>query len=451
MWKSLSLRQRLLLPLGGMFVAVLLLGGISLQIFAPTQLVDENEPAARATKAVADALASALQTSANPEQTLDAFVHALGTAEAIHFRRTGTPLSADPPVEVRTSLGRVPSWFVELLGVPDVRASFPVTIGGKPVGDMVFSPDISADLYEKWIAFLALVSSGIALMVLTGIIAYFTTGAALEPLRRLGEGLTRMRMGEYDRLIRPSGPPEIRRGAEEANELARTLGQLSRDNRSLLRRIVSLQDDERRDMARELHDELGPLLFGIRANTVALREQIPPDQIGLAPAAEGILHSVEALQLANRRILDRLRPLYIQELGLANSIQTLLQYAKAQAPNLQLNARIDPGLNELDGLLSQTVYRVIQEAVTNVLRHAQACSISVTATIEYPDVSVEVSDDGIGFPEERVFGRGLTGMQERVRALSGTLELSREQGCTFVRCRLRAEEAASDTPAAKQA
>ncbi len=434
-----------------MFVAVLLLGGISLQIFAPAQLIDENEPAARATKAVADALASALQTSANPEQTLDAFVHTLGTAEAIHFRRTGPSLSTDPPVEVRTSLARVPGWFVELLAMPDVRASFPVTIGGKPVGDMVFSPDISADIYEKWIGFLALASSGIALMVLTGIIAYFTTGAALEPLRQLGEGLTRMRMGEYDRLIRPSGPPEIRRSAEEANELARTLGQLSRDNRSLLRRIVSLQDDERRDMARELHDELGPLLFGIRANTVALQEQIPPEQTGLAPAAEGILQSVEALQLANRRILDRLRPLYIQELGLANSIKTLLQYAQAQAPGLQLDARIDPGLNELDGLLSQTVYRVIQEAVTNVLRHAHAHSISVTAAVEYPDVSVEVSDDGIGFPEQRVFGRGLTGMQERVRALSGTLELLREQGRTVVRCRLAAEEAAPGVAAAKEA
>jgi len=68
---------------------------------------------------------------------------------------------------------------------------------------------------------------------------------------------------------------------------------------------VSLQDDERRDMARELHDELGPLLFGIRANTVALLEAIPPGNTDLGSAAEGILQSVETLQQANRRILDR--------------------------------------------------------------------------------------------------------------------------------------------------
>ena len=138
--------------------------------------------------------------------------------------------------------------------------------------------------------------------------------------------------------------PGRRRSAgvrEEANELARTLNRLSQDNRSLLRTIVSLQDDERRDMARELHDELGPLLFGIRANTVALLESIPPTRHDLASAAEGILQSVETLQQANRRILDRLRPLYIQELGLEKSIQTLLQNAKAQAPDLKLTSQID--------------------------------------------------------------------------------------------------------------
>ena len=114
----------------------------------------------------------------------------------------------------------------------------------------------------------------------------------------------------------------MRKSSLEANELARTLRRLSQDNRSLLRRIVSLQDDERRDMARELHDELGPLLFGIGANTVALLEAIPSEKAELGSAAEGILQSVETLQQANRRILDRLRPLYIQELGLERSIQT---------------------------------------------------------------------------------------------------------------------------------
>jgi len=253
-----------------------------------------------------------------------------------------------------------------------------------------------------------------------------------------------MRAGDYEQPIPAAGPPEIRKSAQEANELARTLNRLSQDNRSLLRRIVSLQDDERQDMARELHDELGPLLFGIRANTVALLESIPRGEAKLTDAAEGILQSVETLQQANRRILDRLRPLYIQELGLEKSIQTLLQNAKTQAPDLKVTSQIDPRLNEVDGLLSQTIYRVIQEAVTNVLRHARANAMHVAADIDDREVALEISDDGIGFPPDRMFGRGLTGMLERVRALSGSLELLREGGRTCVRCRLPAGHSASN-------
>ena len=448
-WERLSLRARLLLPLGLMFVAALLAGGVSLQIFATTQLMEETEPAARSAKAVAAALNGALQASNNPQATLDAFVQSLGASEAIRFRRLGTGLDVHPP-EVQTPLGTVPDWFVHLLVLPEFKTAFPVLIEGKQVGDIVFGPDMSADVDEKWIGFLAIAGSGIILMLLTGAIAHFTARSALRPLQNLGNGLTRMRSGDYEQPIAPSGPPEIRKSAEEANELARTLNRLSQDNRRLLRQIVSLQDDERQDMARDLHDELGPLLFGIRANTVALLESIPSAQAKSRDAAEGILQSVETLQQTNRRILDRLRPLYIQELGLDRSIQTLLQNVKAQARGLTVTSQIDTTLNEVDGLLSQTIYRVIQEATTNVLRHARANAMHVAAGINGREVIVEISDDGIGFPADRMFGRGLTGMLERARALSGTLELLREEGRTCVRCRLPAGDSAGHARGAEQ-
>jgi two-component system sensor histidine kinase UhpB len=435
MWQQLPLRARLFLPLGMMFVAALLLGGIALQVFATEQLAEENKVAVRSAKAVADALNGALRSSGNPRETLDAFVQGLGTSESIYFQPAGTFLQRDLPSGVRTPLGRVPLWFIHLLTIPEIGTSFPVMLEGNRVGDIVFSPDISADVFEKWIGFLAILFSAFVLTLATGVIAYFAAGSALSPLQQLGEGLTRMRNGDYSRPITAGGPPEIRRSCEEANELARTLDTLSHDNKSLLRKIVSLQDDERHNLARELHDELGPLLFGIRANTIALAESVPRDK-ELGASTQGILDSVEALQRANRRILDHLRPLYIQELGLEKSIQTLLQNARSQAPDIALTSRIDPRLNELDGPLSQTVYRVVQESVTNVLRHAKASSMNVEAFTDNKELAIEISDNGVGFPTESMFGRGLTGMHERVRALSGTFQLLREAGKTRVRCRL---------------
>lgn len=437
MWQRLSFRTQLFLPLGVSFVAALIMGGVLLLAFATGQLDDENEPARRSTKTLAAALNNTLRTSGNPRQTLDAFVHSLDTSSDIQFRAAEAGPASSPRDGLRNLHG-VPQWFIDLLTIPDTDAASPVMIEGRHVGDIVFLPDLSADLFEKWIGFLALTGLVAALMALTGVIAYIFAGSALRPLQDLGDGLTRIRRGEYAKPIPVGGPPEIRQSCEEANALAATLAQLSQDNRDLLHRLVSLQDDERRDLARELHDELGPLLFGIRAGAIALIEASP---LAGNPgnSAQQVLQSVEALQQTNRRILDRLRPLYIEQLGLETSVQTLLQNFRKQAPHIGLTAAIDPALNGIDGPLAQTVYRLIQEGLTNVLRHAGASNAHVQAAVTGDALAIEISDDGGGFPADNVFGRGLTGMHERVRALSGSLSLLRADERTYVRCRLPVE------------
>ena len=441
MWKKLPLRTRLSLPMVVMVIAALALGGVALQIVSPSQFIDENAQTARSTKAVADALNAALAVSGNPQATLDAFADVLGTSDAIQFCRPG---QWDPVPRVRVDTGAAPQWFIALLRIPDVGATYPVTIGSKRVGAVVFRPDLSPDVFEKWVGFLAIVVSGSTLMLLAALSAYFTTGSAIRPLGALQQGLTRLRRGDYETMIPAAGPPEIRKSCEEANELARTLKQLSQDNRNLLRKIVSLQDDERRELARELHDELGPLLFAIRANATALMESAAAGQAEPGSPVHGILQAGEAMQQANRRILEGLSPLYVGELELEQSLRTLLRNAKVQAPHLTLTARIDPRLNGIDGVLSQTAYRVIQEGVTNVLRHAQATHMEVDAGIDGKDVAIVIADDGVGFPVEHAFGRGLTGMRERVRALNGTFEVVREDGRTLVRCRLPIEQVAGN-------
>jgi len=415
-----------------MFVVALLLGTAALHVFSTEQLAAESGPAARSAKAVAEALNSALQASGNPRETLDAFAQTLGSSGTIQFRPAGPVVFSEKAMQVTTPLGKVPGWFIELLTIPEIGAAFPVFVEGKRVGDIVFSPDVSAELYEKWMGFVAMLLGAGILTIATGAIAWFTVGTAMRPLQDLADGLTRIRNGNYSQAIPVAGPPEIRRSCEQANDLARRLDALSSDNRKLLHKLVSLQDEERRDIARELHDELGPLLFGIRAGAVALRDSAPA---GSEDAAESIMQSVEALQHANRRILDHLRPLYIQELGLATSIETLLKNARAQSPAVSISSRLDPQIKQLDGPHAQTVYRVIQEGVTNALRHAKASSIDINASLSGGELTIEIADDGIGFTVVK-FGRGLTGMHERVRALSGTFEVVREAGKSIVRCRL---------------
>jgi two-component system sensor histidine kinase UhpB len=422
-----------------MFLTALIAGLVLLRIFAADQLADENEPAGRASLLIAGALNKALIASSNPKATLDAFVDELNTSgsDVIRFRSAG--VSPSPRSENRAAgagSAKVPGWFVDLLALPEVARHTPVLIQGERVGDLVFEPGMAADIYEKWIGFLAIVASGVALTLFTLVITYWTVDAALRPLRDLGTGLARLRDGHYTSKITCSGPPEIRESCDAANELAATLTQLGRENRGLMRKMVSIQDEERRDIARELHDELGPLLFAIRANVIAMVDSGATDQDETDSPPQKVLQSVEALQSTNRRILDRLRPMHIEELGLQSSVQKLLRGVRSQAPAVDVAFEIDPALDAVDAVVAQTVYRILQEGITNVLRHAQASEMRLTATVSGGKVLVEISDNGVGMPANVVIGRGLTGIRERVRALGGTCDLSRSDGRTYVRCSL---------------
>src|ERR1700743_3147542 len=198
MWKRLSLRERLLLPMAAMLVGALLLGGLALQIVSPDQFQYENEQGARSAKLVAAALNATLAAAGNPQRTLDVFARNLGSSEAIEF----LPRESLPGQTTRRSRDTtVPEWFTALLKIPDLGAVYPIAIGSDHVGDIVFNPDLSADIFEKWIGFLAIVASGSVLMLLAALSAYFTTGTALRPLQQLGAGLTRMREGSYDTAI----------------------------------------------------------------------------------------------------------------------------------------------------------------------------------------------------------------------------------------------------------
>jgi signal transduction histidine kinase len=427
MWKRLPLQFRLFLPTIGLIAASGLLGIFALEIFSPDQFENESEDAAALVRTVTKGLNAALAVAANPEPTLDAFSKGIGTGDAIRYRKADASVTKP---RIRLNSDGVPGWFVSLLRIPNIATAHPVTIGEKHVGDMLFVPDLTPDLNEKWLGFLAIFLSGSSLLVLAAVSGYFTTSLALRPLRQLGAGLARMQQGDYDSKIPLLGPPEIRKSCEEANQLARKLKQLAQDNRAMLRKIVSLEDDERRQLANELHDELGPLLFAIRANAVALSgSSTDPED-----PANRLLDAAEAVQQASRRILDGLSPLYLEELGLEKSIQTLLQNAHSAMPSVTTSRQIDPRLDSLDHVLSQTIYRVIQEAVTNVIKHAQATTLNVVATMSDHALTIEVTDNGIGLPDNVSLGRGLTGMSDRSRALDGKLDLLREEGKTIVRC-----------------
>ena len=206
-------------------------------------------------------------------------------------------------------------------------------------------------------------------------------GRALAPLGALSQAMTNIESGRYDTRVEPGGAPELAEICTKLNHLAATLGDAVEDKRRLAERAVSLQDLERKEIARELHDEFGPYLFAMRAHASALvrLSDVPePGADALRKHGGAILEQVNALQQFNRRILEKLRPVGLAELGLREALGALFRLWGESHPEVTIETSISRSLGETGETAELTIYRIVQEALTNVFRHAGATSVNVT-------------------------------------------------------------------------
>jgi len=191
-----------------------------------------------------------------------------------------------------------------------------------------------------------------------------------------------------------------------------------------LRSAIAAADAERSRWARELHDQTLQSLGGLR---VALASVVGPGDGDTRDAAirEAIV-DIEH-EIANLRgIITDLRPSLLDDLGLLPAIEALLDRRREAGLEIQSDIVLpaaSAGGAGLDPQLETTVYRVVQEALSNFVKHARASSVRVSVSATSDEVTIEVQDDGVGFdPEARTAGFGLAGMRERVYLAGGTLE-----------------------------
>ena len=206
-----------------------------------------------------------------------------------------------------------------------------------------------------------------------------------------------------------------------------------------LRSSLAAADAERRHWARELHDETLQSLGGLRVllSSALRREDLGRAQEAMREAVEHIEQEIENL----RAIITELRPAALDELGLGTAIEALLDRHREQS-GFQIDDELglpgpSAGAERLDEDLETAVYRLVQEALTNVAKHARADRVRVAVSESGGELLVEVRDDGAGFdPETASRGFGLAGMQERVSLAGGTLSVESGERGTLVAARL---------------
>jgi len=204
-------------------------------------------------------------------------------------------------------------------------------------------------------------------------------------------------------------------------------------NRALAKEALRIQETDRKHLALELHDELGQHLNAIKLDAVALRDGTAGDSRGPLEASDAIVRSVDHLHGVVSRMIARLRPVALDELGLVAAIEHAIDRWRYRLPGTQFGFHAQGSFDGLDEALNLTAYRLIQEGLTNIYKHANArhVQISLVRSIEglHSQVRVSVADDGCGTDlGRRARGYGLNGMRERTELSGGTFELHSAPG-----------------------
>jgi len=201
-------------------------------------------------------------------------------------------------------------------------------------------------------------------------------------------------------------------------------------NRQLAQQLIQLQEQERQHLARELHDELGQCFVAIKVDAASIAQDTHERLPAAHASARAIVQTADHLHDVVRGMLNRLRPTGLDDLGLAACLQVLVE-SWSQRHGIACTFAAEGTLDGLDEATNITLYRTVQESLTNIARHAHASRAIVTvrrseAGLSEPHcITLKIEDDGSGLPASGTrSGLGVLGMSERVNALGGRLSLA---------------------------
>jgi two-component system sensor histidine kinase UhpB len=433
LWYGRSIRVQLLLVFVFIdLVAVLVTGSVAiLRARAQTQV----EMAA--SMRLAELLVSDAVNLVHQELPAEQFLAGLPTQlrSIRHVRiavqdAAGVPIAATPPTD--RAGGRraddrepAPGWFAALVASPIEIHDVPVTVNGRSVGRVEIIGEPADEIAEVWEDVVAIGTVAVLLNIAMIGILYVLFGRVLGPLTVLVSGLSELERQTYNVRLPQPHAPELAAIADHFNALALSLETVRAENLRLNRRLITAQDDERRRTALELHDEFGPCLFGLKANASSIASAAGglPYEAGqvVSERLRDIRAIIEHLQTINRSMLDRLRPMALGHVQLEELLDQLVRERARQYPQISFSFTARNLLRSYGDSIDLTIFRCIQESLTNTIRHAQPKNVTVElrhADTE-PRLTLSVRDDGCGMKPATTAGFGIRGMQERVEGLGG--------------------------------
>jgi signal transduction histidine kinase len=276
------------------------------------------------------------------------------------------------------------------------------------------------------------------IIVITALVLYMLLSwLFITPMERIAQGILRFSQGNRSERVPIQTQDEVGLLASVFNQMANTIQEQETTanrlyqeiqakeimRRQLLDRLTTAREDEQKRLARRIHDEVGQLLTGLSLH-LKLCEQAVPDTLAAAHTHLGKATALVQRTLDQTHVLIRLlRPTVLDDYGLAPAVQEEITQ-RLQPLGVQAHLEIEGDLELLTAEMATVAFRIIQEAVINVIRHAQARHVWIRMQSNTDGFVVTVEDDGVGLPSKReTQGWGILGMQERAAALGGTVEV----------------------------
>lgn len=413
----MSLQTRLILAILGALGAMLLLGGLATVLHVRERIEAEMRSAhIVAEHRVARQIAE-LPATMDHEAKFRALIRTFDSDRHARLSLIGR----DGRMIMRSHLDGprhpAPAWFAALFAPGPEVSVIPLPVSG-PVAALELTVDPASHTRDVWTD-LGLGLTLLGLFVVTALaLVWVIARTSLKPLDGLRHTLRAIGEGRTDERAALAGPPEIRALAQSCNDMAARLSAMSADNRRLSELVYRMQEEERAELARDLHDEVGPFLFAIDVDAAAIERE--PAGTANEERAGAIRQATARARQAVRRILADLRPGLLPGLGLRETLVHLAHDFESRRPGIRIKIAVPEA--GFDAQTDATLLMVLREAMLNALRHGEPSRLDVSVRAIAGGAEFSVVDDG-GGRHAGADGFGIIGMRERVEAAGGKLRI----------------------------
>ena len=346
------------------------------------------------------------------------------------FDNLGRLLDSNQLIGRNQLKNKAPDWFEHVLNntlphwQPKIKA---LKEQDNVVANLVITPDPTYEYAEIWKQLTDLLVLLALFFICVNLTIYWAIAQALKPTNSILKALDEIESGHLNTRLPIFQLPELAIIGQKFNHMIETLQQSILNNQHLTQQMMTLQEVERKNLARDLHDEFGQCLTAIHTDASVILKvaqiKYPELQAGALAITQLSRHLMEIVS----GLLQRLRPSVLDELGLVLALNDLVDTWRSRNKNILCSLEIKNAdsleKSHLSNAQHLAIYRLVQESLTNIERHANATHVEIkigsAANNLQMGIAITVADNGIGFSLNHADGLGLTGMRERVLALKG--------------------------------